>query len=439
MNRGSHNHAGNGHSPVPAPIGLPTLAKMAFDGKDLAPVWNELVRQVTATNGDAAALLDLSTIAHLQGRPEDRLALQAEAFRFSRVYRQPPATQDADALRLLALMAPGDFMANIPIEFMVRTANINLDMVYVLPGRPLPEIPDHDVALVAAAESDENQPVLAEIVRLVRNWPRPVINKPEHIARLTRAGTWQLLKDAPGVVFPMNVRVTRATMLALQSGAVEMGNILGGAGFPIIARPADSHAGKGLVKLDSAEELPDYLDEWPVEDFYVAPFVDYRGPDGLFRKYRIALIDGRPFACHMAISEHWMIHYLNAGMTESAAKRAEEAKFMAEFDGDFAARHRVALEAIAQRAELEYLPIDCGETRDGKLLVFESGTNMIVHSMDPPDLFPYKQPQMDKVFAAFEKMLRRAAESLALSRIDAPALAPAPQRPLPSGVAVAAR
>jgi hypothetical protein len=29
--------------------------------------------------------------------------------------------------------------------------------------------------------------------------------------------------------------------------------------------------------------------------------------------------------------------------------------------------------------------------------------------MDPPELFPYKPPQMRKVFGAFEAMLRRAA------------------------------
>jgi hypothetical protein len=34
---------------------------------------------------------------------------------------------------------------------------------------------------------------------------------------------------------------------------------------------------------------------------------------------------------------------------------------------------------------------------------------MIVHDMDPPDLFPYKKPQMRKVFDAFEAMLRRRA------------------------------
>jgi hypothetical protein len=108
----------------------------------------------------------------------------------------------------------------------------------------------------------------------------------------------------------------------------------------------------------------------------------------------------------MAVSAHWMIHYLNAEMMTQAGRRAEEARFMATFEGDFAVRHAAALAAIAERVGLEYLPFDCGETRDGRLLVFETGTNMIVHAMDSPELFPYKRPQMKKVFAAFETMLR---------------------------------
>jgi hypothetical protein len=30
---------------------------------------------------------------------------------------------------------------------------------------------------------------------------------------------------------------------------------------------------------------------------------------------------------------------------------------------------------------------------------------MIIHALDPVDIFPYKQPQMSKVFAAFRQML----------------------------------
>jgi glutathione synthase/RimK-type ligase-like ATP-grasp enzyme len=92
-------------------------------------------------------------------------------------------------------------------------------------------------------------------------------------------------------------------------------------------------------------------------------------------------------------------------MIESAANRAEEARFMAAFDDDFARRHAQAFHAIAERIGLDYLGIDCGETLDGKLLIFEVDSNMIVHAMDPVEVFPYKQPQMRKVFDAFRQML----------------------------------
>ena len=391
----------------PVPIGLPTLAKMAFDGADLAPVWNALVMRVDQDPRDAAAYLDLSTIAHIQGRPDDRQLLQALALEIGRVYRQPAAATTSPPIRLLAFMAPGDFLANMPIEFMLQDANVTLDMVYLLPGHPLPQtLPDHDVAIVAVSESSRNQPLLRELDGLVRSWPRPVVNAPDRIARLTRDGTWALLESAPGVTIPINARVDRPTMERVAGGGEPLGTVLGGRMFPIVARPLDSHAGEGLEKLDDRAALAGYLLRRPEREFYLAPFVDYRGSDGLYRKYRVALIAGRAYASHMAVSTHWMIHYLNADMMGQASRRAEEARFMATFENDFAVRHATALDSIARRAGLEYLPFDCGETRDGRLLVFETGTNMIVHAMDSPDLFPYKHPQMKKVFAAFETMLR---------------------------------
>jgi len=396
----------DGYAP-PVPIGLPTLAKMAFDGIDLAPVWNDLVHGLTDTPEDAAALLDLSTIAMLQERREDRIALQSLALALRRTYRQAPVSSTTAPLRVLAFMAPGDFMANLPIEFLLANSSAQLDMMYVVPGMPLPSsIPDHDVALVAVAESDENQPVLREISEIVSSWPVPVVNRPDRIARLTRNGTWDLLKSAPGVVMPINVRVDRADLIRIAAGEAAVEEWLRGPGFPIIVRPTNSHAGGGLSKVDGHTAISSYLEKRPENDFYIAPFIDYRSADGLFRKYRVALIEGRPYACHMAISSHWMIHYLNAGMSGSPAKRSEEAHFMASFDRDFSVRHATAFSAIAELADLEYLPFDCGETQDGRLLIFESGTNMIVHSMDPPDLFPYKQAQMEKVFTAFQAMLR---------------------------------
>ncbi len=337
---------------------------------------------------------------------------KSAALKLQRVYRRPAAVGADRPLKLLAFMAPGDFMANTPLEFMLEGSSIVLDMMYVVPGAPLPEPPEHDVALVGIDELDETAPVLREIAQCMRTWPRPVVNAPDRIARLTRAGTWRLLKSAPGIVIPMNVRIDRATFEKVGAGEVAVESILDGCGFPIIARPFWSQAGMGLVKLDNAPAIDIYLREWADAEFYLAPFVDYSSRDGLFRKARIAIIEGRPFVCHMAISEHWMIHYLNANMREDAARRAEEAHFMATFDREFGARHAAAFRAIAERTGLEYLPIDCAETQDGRLLVFEVGTAMIVHSMDPLDLFPYKRPQMEKVFKAFQAMLHNAARAV---------------------------
>jgi hypothetical protein len=404
------------------PIGLPTLVKMAFDNLELAPLWNMLALRAQDDPHDAAALMDLSMIAHIQGRPDDRAALQTWALEVQRIYRQPAAAipgAKGRGLRVLAFMAPGDFMANMPIGFLLENSNVTLDMVYVVPGLPLPQpLPDHDVALVAVAESKDNQEVLRELAGLVRFWPAPVINAPERIAPLTRDGSWALLKSAPGVAIPINARIGREDFARIGRGDLAIEPILEGGAFPIIARPLDSHAGEGLCKLETAD-VDGYLRERGEGEFYIAPFVDYRGPDGLFRKYRIALIDRKPYAVHMAISRHWMIHYLNADMTGSAENRAEEARFMATFDEDFAVRHATALAAIAERIDLDYIPFDCGETPDGELLVFETGTNMVVHGMDPVDLFPYKPPQMEKVFGAFRAMLQDRAAGARETAADA--------------------
>jgi len=390
------------------PIGLASLAGWAFAGSDLAPIGNRLVERVMANAQDAAALMDLSTILQLVGDRDAGMAWQAQALAVQRLFRRPPALVSPDGIRLLAFLAPGDFMTNTPLEFLLEGSDVTLDMHYVVPGSPLAQpIPDHDLAFVAVGESDANRAVLRQIGEIVRSWPRPVLNEPERIASLSREGASALLKSAPGLAVPTSARLGREILDGVGQGAIRVDALLEQGVFPIVARPAGSHAGDGLAKLDHPAAVAAYLQERPEREFCIAPYVDYRGPDDLFRKYRIALIDGRPFACHMAISEHWIIHYLNAGMRESADKRAEEARFMMNFDDDFARRHASALRAICARVGLDYFGIDCGETADGKLLLFEVDVAMIVHSMDPPDLFPYKPPQMRKVRDAFRDLLRR--------------------------------
>ncbi|HVR63212.1 MAG TPA: hypothetical protein VMU50_15020 [Polyangia bacterium] len=201
------------------------------------------------------------------------------------------------------------------------------------------------------------------------------------------------LAGLPDLVAPPTRRLTRPELAALAIDA------------PVIARPVDSHAGAGLEKIDGPAALAGYLARQPGQTFYVQPFVDYAGPDGRFRKLRIALVGGRAFIVHMAVSDHWMVHYLNAGMAEDADKRAEEAAMMASFGEGFAARHAETFRALHAAFRLDYLAIDCAEDREGRLLVFEADTAMIVHDMDPPDLYSYKTAAMQKLFAAFQGLI----------------------------------
>jgi glutathione synthase/RimK-type ligase-like ATP-grasp enzyme len=179
--------------------------------------------------------------------------------------------------------------------------------------------------------------------------------------------------------------------------------------FPIVVRPRGSHAGVGLARVDDGASLERYLADRQEQEFFISRFVDYSDEDGLFRKYRVVFVDGRAYACHMAIAERWDIWYLNAGMTASASKRLEEETFMHTFDIGFARRHQAALATLVERVGLEYFMIDCAETGDGSLLIFEADNTAVVHNMDPPSVFPYKSPQMLKIFDAFAAMLERRA------------------------------
>jgi hypothetical protein len=393
------------------PIGVAKLSRMMFEGQDLTPLWRELIGKYIYDRENAAALMDLATVEQLFGNLEDGLARQADALAIARLYRSPCAAA-APGLRLLAFAAPGDLGTNTPLEFLLEDSDIALETLYIVPGEPLPAaIPEHDIAFCAVGESDDNLPVLAEVERLARSWPRPVLNHPDRVRQLSRERLFALLDGAPGLLMPMTLRVDRTSLERLAAGAVAIGDLLPDGAFPAIVRPVGSHAGRGLMKLDAAAALPPYLAERPEAEFYLSRYVDYSGSDGLFRKYRIAFIEGVPYACHMAIAEQWMIYYLNANMRGSAAKRAEEAAFMADFDTGFALRHAAALAAIAGRVKLDYFGIDCAETRDGQLLVFEADIAMIVHAMDNAQIFPYKPPQMRKVFDAFCALLRRRAVS----------------------------
>lgn len=390
------------------PLGLAVLLREATAGNDLTLLGQSLI-DYAQSHDDPYVLLELSLVLQMKYQRESALAVQSQALSKRRHYRLKATQSDQAALKVLALKAPGDLMANTPFECLLEKADLQIEVIYV-DQRALDDksLPEHDVILVAACASDDNAAVLAQIARLVSHTECRVLNRPEGVAKTTRDAAYALLGHVPGICMAHTVRMSRERVLAAASGSVELSDAVDGQ-YPFIVRPVGSHAGQGLVKVTDRHELARYLGTTGVAEYYVAPFIDYSSADGLFRKYRIVMIDGCPFVCHMGISTEWMVHFPYPEMLANPERRDEEARFMASFDIDFAARHRDALSAISTRTGLDYVGFDCAETHDGRLLIFEIATGMVVHDMDDPNSFPHKAPQMRRVFDAFHDMLRRAA------------------------------
>ncbi|MGA0586882.1 ATP-grasp domain-containing protein [Dyella sp. KRB-257] len=390
----------------PPRLGLAALLRSAFRHEDLSVHLPSLIER--AERDDAYALLDLALIQQMRFRKENGLALLRQALQLQQLYRIGDAP--ADALHVLVIKTPGDLMANTPVECLLEDAGFRVDALYVGAALPWPsQLPAHDLVFVAISEADAHVEVLQQLDRYLADWSCPVLNRPARIPALSRGEAFTRLADVDAIRMATTIRVSRQALEQVAADPARAATCLPGVGFPVIVRPLGSHAGTQLERIATPADLGAYLAGTDASRFFVADFIDYAAPDGLFRKYRIVLIDGRPFVCHMGISQHWMVHYPYEEMTAHADRRAEEAACMAGFDDDFARRHAAAFAAIAQRFGLDYIGMDCAQTADGRLLVFEFANALVVHAIDDPALFPYKAAQMRKVLGAFAGMLQRRA------------------------------
>ena len=386
--------------------GLAPYLRMSIAGADVAPVAQQMLALAQTQPEDANLWMNLSIILQCLGQRDLGLSMQAQALTLQRVY-QLAAQQQPARCRLLMLMEPGDLAANTPLDCLLEDSDIDLIFYYLSPNEPLQmPLPEHDAVLVAMSDSDANRAHLQFLQQTLARWPKPVINLPQFIPCVDRGTASELLQNIPGLLMPPTLRASRTQMQAVSAGVSQLRELFADCDFPVILRPLGSQAGHDLAKIETPGDIAQYLSHVHDAEFFISRFIDYSHSDGYFRKIRVALIDGQPYACHMAVSKNWMVHYVNAGMYEEAWKRAEELAFMTDFEA-FQQRHHTVLQAMARAIPLDYLCIDCAETASGELLVFEVDHAMVIHAMDTEEQFPYKQIHMHKVKNAFRELLLR--------------------------------
>ena len=256
-------------------------------------------------------------------------------------------------------------------------------------------LPPFDVAFNRVGDPDVAAPVTEAMSRFADRFGQRVLNDPRRVAMTSRDQTPRLLGDLADVIAPRTVRLDPAADAGRHSAALE------GFDGPVLLRPLGSHGGEGLRRLEGVEDLPDLGGA----SHYVTAFHDFRSADGLYRKYRMFFVEGRPYPYHLAVADQWMVHHHSAGMEGRPDRIAEEARFLKDPETAIGTRAMSAVAAIGERIGLDFCGLDFSVLPDGQVLVFEANAAMLVHPEAPDGPFAHKNPHVERILDAFQRLL----------------------------------
>ncbi|HTV92263.1 MAG TPA: tetratricopeptide repeat protein [Verrucomicrobiae bacterium] len=370
------------------------LAQVLYESGDLTGAVAQHRAVLDLEPDNLASNLGLYELLQIAGERDEALRHQRAALRVRRLYSHIAPHEKRS---VLCLCMPGDWQANIPVDFLFDHDSTTVHKLYLVDQHDLvPPNLRYDVVWNIIAESPEALPHLALANHFIRAQSQPALNAPARVITTARPLLDATLANTRARVAPVAI-IDRER---LSNAAIPFA-------FPIIARPLGSHAGHGLERIGDREGCEPYTRRNPVERYFVSPFIDYASGDGFYRKYRLVYVDGAPYPVHLAISPNWMIHYYNAPMSEHAWMREEEAAFLADPRAAFNGQAFETLVRVGAAVGLEYFGIDCGIDRDGNVLVFEADAAMLVHTSDPIELYPYKHQFVPRIYRAVEALLDR--------------------------------
>jgi tetratricopeptide (TPR) repeat protein len=263
------------------------------------------------------------------------------------------------------------------------------------------ELPPHDVAFNAIGDEDLAGPTAANAARFAAVSRTRLLNPPDKIARTRRDLAQTLFGAIEGLKIPRTVRVSAADVV----GGVHEAARRAGVAEPFLVRPIGSHGGKGLFLVGG-----DAPDEplTPAGAYYLTEFEDFRGADGLYRKYRMIFVDRQPMPYHLAISPKWMVHYESSGMDTQPGRLAEEMLFLKNPAAALGAAAMAAVTQVGEAMDLDYAGIDFSLLPDGQVLLFEANATMLVHPEAPDGPYAHKNPAIERIYEAFRAMLAKA-------------------------------
>ena len=301
---------------------------------------------------------------------------------------------------------------NTPIERLIDDTLFEAHLVvtdFYDPSQPLPE---HRLVINGIGDVEVSRPALLAAQRLLAETSAPVVNPPQAVLATSRTENAQRLGSIPGLVVPLT-RSFRYAELEAPDGAQKL--LQSGFQSPFLLRAPGSHMGEFFVKVDAAEQLGAALRGLPGAgrdgaELLAIEYLDARGADGCFRKYRVMMVDGELYPLHLAVSPQWKIHYFSSDMAQRSDHRQEEARFLANMAGVLGPGPMDSLRRLQKMLGLDYGGVDFGLNPKGEILLFEANATMVVQHPDEGQIWAYGRSAVERIHAAVHKMFRRRAE-----------------------------
>jgi glutathione synthase/RimK-type ligase-like ATP-grasp enzyme len=246
-----------------------------------------------------------------------------------------------------------------------------LEWVYLGPGQDPPVKLPPGALLNHIGDADICSQALELARRVVAKSGRPCFNHPDPIARTTRDHVSRVLAGIPGLDVPKTIRTAALTPTDLRA-TVKQGALQ----YPILVRVAGFHGGTNMVKIDTPDAAGEIerLDRSSWSDLYATEFRDFVGPDGRYRKFRIAVVGDDIFVRHMVTAENWLIH----ARRRAANTKEEEFAMFAAFEDEYGGHLRPMFQEIGRRLDLDFFGVDCAIADSGEVILFEANACMTI-------------------------------------------------------------
>jgi hypothetical protein len=249
----------------------------------------------------------------------------------------------------------------------------------------------HDVIVNAIADADICAPALELAAYLATTTTAPILNRPERVLATSRVENAARLSKIDGL------RVARTQRIAKERISSRMA-------LPYLLRAPGFHNGANFEMIADRQQEDAALAALPGDELLAIEYLETRGADGAFRKYRAMAVDGVLYPAHLAIGEVWKLHYFSASMND--ARRAEEASYLSDMPKHLGERAYQTLAAIVARIGLDYCGMDFTVDAAGDVALFEANASMTVYLPDDTAENAYRRKAVFAIDAALASAIR---------------------------------